>query len=182
MVSSLPLYRLKFCIYFLPLPCVLSASKRLHKSRTKIIHAVIRIILYLLLTCFIATYQKKWSCVNDSEGSLSMNTEDTHFTGSNCTLLTSYIWPQVSLCTGMLRCASQHLTTHWCKPEPEHIVLCGKHINKSVLWPQKEVPCIEPILHILPHSCTSVHMNVSSDNHIITFTSNRQLGCKGMQQ
>ena len=82
----------------------------------------------------------------------------------------------------MLWCASQHLTTHWCKPEPEHIVLHGKHINKAVLWPQKEVLCIEPILHILPHSCTSVHMNVSSDNHIITFTSNRQLGWNSKQK
>ena len=49
----------------------------------------------------------------------------------------------------MLCCVSRHLTTHWCKPEPEHIVLRGKHINKSVLWPQNEVPCIEPILVLL---------------------------------
>ena len=61
---------------------------------------------------------------------------------------------EFSLCTVMLCCASRHLTTQWCKPEPEHIVLHGKHINKSVLWPQKEVPCIESIPHILPHSCT----------------------------
>jgi len=38
----------------------------------------------------------------------------------------------------MLCCASWRLITHRCKPEPEHIVLRGKHINKSVLWPQNK--------------------------------------------
>ena len=35
---------------------------------------MIRIILYLWLTCFIVKYQKKWSHVNNGEGSLSTNT------------------------------------------------------------------------------------------------------------